>query len=372
VAFYADKDYTEDETVLEAANKVMQGQLGLHWYDAKTEKVKGKPADFRRGLTYKDLDIGSYGYTAIPENLRTSQSMVSRGSEKVGKLPDMGYVVNRKSDVWSDNVAALYEEAKARRWVPATDVPWSELDKNPLAPEMEAACAQLYTFLQECTQITLDFPSRWVALINQDFLEQKSWMCAQMLDASRLFEVFRKRALFGGSGLKRASVHAEQGLKEWLWAETYPQGSVSVNLALAGLLLAIYRHVAAFAPSRVDTVIMRYAMQDAGRQVAYGSGQLRYYIGHRPLEVPAMEQYVEDSEHVILALLGSPEILEPMIIISGGGLDAAQVRAGRIAVLKFIRLAVQEYLERISAAGLKGHSKRSRIPQLIDRIEGPA
>jgi hypothetical protein len=372
VAFYADKDYTEDATVLEAANRVMQGHLGLEWYDAKTEKVKGKPADYKRGLTYEDLNLGTYGYTAIPENVRTSQSMVSRGSEKIGKLPDMGYVVNRKSDVWSDNVAALYEEVKSRRWVPATDIPWVELGKNPLAPEVEAAFAQIYTFLQECTQITLDFPSRWVPIINQDFLELKSWMCAQMLDASRLFEVFRKRALFGGSGLKRANVAAEQGLKEWLWADLYPHGSASINLALGGYLLVLFRHLGAFAPNIVDRTIMAYAMQDAARQVAYGSGQLRYFARHRPLEISAMEQYIDDEEHVLLALFGSPEVLEPLIIISGGGLEAAQVRNGRIAVIKFIKLAVQEYLERISAAGLKGHSKRSRIQGLVDRIEAPS
>ena len=87
----------------------------------------GRPSDPKRGLTYQDLNVGTYGYTNIPEDVRTSQSMVSRGSEKVGKLPDMGYVVNRKSDVWSDNVAELYEEVKARRWVPATDIPWTEL-----------------------------------------------------------------------------------------------------------------------------------------------------------------------------------------------------------------------------------------------------
>ena len=109
MAFYADKDYTQDEASLEAANQVMQGNLRLHWYDAKTEKIKGKPADLRRGLTYQDLDIGEYGYSRIPEHVRNSQSMVARGSEKWGKLPDMGYVVNRKSEVWSDNVTDLYE-----------------------------------------------------------------------------------------------------------------------------------------------------------------------------------------------------------------------------------------------------------------------
>ena len=163
--------------------------------------------------------------------------MVARGSDKSGKLPDMGYVVNRKSDVWSDNVSELYEEAKARRWAPATDIPWAALHEHPLGQNSKSRAAQLYTFLQECELVSMDFPSRWVPLINQDFIEQKSFMCAQMLDASRLLEVFRKRALYGGAGMKRANVNAEQGLKEWLWADKYPQGSVSINLSLAGFLL---------------------------------------------------------------------------------------------------------------------------------------
>ena len=372
MAFYADKDYTEDAAVLEAANQVMQGNLRLHWYEAKTERFKGRPSNMRRGLTYQDLDVGSYGYTNIPENVRTSQSMVSRGSEKVGKLPDMGYVVNRKSDVWSDNVTELYEESKARRWVPATDIPWKELHANPLGRDLEIACSQLYTFLQECQIVSMDFPSRWVPLINQDFLEQKSWMCAQMLDASRLLEAFRKRALYGGHGLGRASATAEQGLKEWLWAEKYPHGSVSINLSLAGFLLVVYRQVAAFAPNKVDRAIMGYAMQDAGRQVAYGFGQIRYHLKHRPHEMHAIEEYLHDTEHALIGLIGSPELLEPMIIICGGGLERDQVDKGRVATAKFIRLVVREYMERIAAAGLSEHSGQSRIPAMIDRIAAPA
>ncbi len=369
MAFYADKDYTVDQEVLQAMQQVMQGNLGLHWYDAKTEHIKGKPGDLRRGLTYRDLDIGSYGYTSIPEDVRTSQSMVARGSEKVGKLPDMGYVINRKSDVWSDNVTELYEEDKSRRWTPAVDVPWSDLGANPLPPDLEAALAQLYTFLQECSLVSLDFASKWVPLINQDFIEQKSWMCAQMLDWARLLEVFRKRALYGGSGLKRASATAEQGLKEWLWADTFVEGSLSINLSLAGLLLALCRHVAAYAPGKADRAIMRFAMQDTARQTAYGLGHIRYFLKHRAAHVGALQEYVDETEHVMLGLLGSPEVLEPLIIISGGGLEREQVKAGREATARFINLAVREYLERLDAAGLSGRAKRSRIPAVIDRLQ---
>ena len=369
MAFYAYKDYTEDQEVLEAMNQVMAGNLGLHWFNANTEKIKGHASDPSRGLTYDDLNIGSYGYTNLPEHLRTSQSMVARGSDKSGKLPDMGYVVNRKSDVWSDNVSELYEETKARRWAPATDIPWAALGEKPVNDTLEVACAQLYTFLQECELVSLDFPSRWVALVNQDFIEQKSFMCGQMLDASRLLEVFRKRTLYGGAGMKRANVNAEQGLKEWLWAETYPQGSLSINLALGGMLLAIFRHVAAFAPSVTDRAIMRKAMQDSGRWVSYGTGCLSYHLEHQPGQRVALHEYLDESEHVMLGIIGSAEFLEPLIIISGGGLEKDQVKAGRVAVSKLIKLMMREYFERLDYAGLGGRTERSRLPHVIERIQ---
>jgi hypothetical protein len=205
-------------------------------------------------------------------------------------------------------------------------------------------------------------------LINQEFLEVKSFMCAQMLDWARLLEAFRKRALHTGLGLKRASATAEQGLKEWLWAETYPQGSLSINLALGGFLMAVARQVAAFAPGKVDRVLMGYAMQDTARCVAYGQGALRYLLAHRPAQKGAMEEYLDQTEHVMVALFGSPELLEPMIIICGGGLHPDQIKAGRAAAARFIRLVVSEYLERLERAGLTGRASRSRLPAVVARI----
>jgi hypothetical protein len=369
VAFYADKDYTTDQAVLAAMIAVMQGNLTLSWFDSPTDKVKCRPADPRRGLTYDDVNAGSYGYEAIPEYVRDQQSMVARGSAKPGQYPDMGYVVNRKSDVWSDNVAALYEESKARRWAPAIDVPWASLDAHPLPLEIEAACAQLYTLLQECTLVALDFPSRWVALINQEFIELKSFLCAQMLDGARLLEAFRKRALYGGAGMGRASAAAEQGLKELLWASLYPRGSLSINLGLQGLLLAIYRQVAAFAPSPADRAIMGHAMQDAARHVSYGSGALRYYLAHQPDERAALGKYLDDSEHALAGIFGAPELLEPLIVICGGGLGRPEIDRGRDAVRKMIALAYREYAERLLAAGLDRTG--SRLAAIIAQATAP-
>ena len=115
MAFYLEKDYFEDVELFNLVQQVMSGDLTLHWYDAKTERVRLTPRDPARGLTYADCNVGSYGYDQLPELIRTNYSMAPRGAELWGKLPDLGYTVNRKSDVWADNVVALYEEAKARR-----------------------------------------------------------------------------------------------------------------------------------------------------------------------------------------------------------------------------------------------------------------
>lgn len=131
---------------------------------------------------------------------------------------------------------------------------------------------------------------------------------------------------------------AEQGLKEWLWADTYAYGSLSINLLLGGFMLAVYRQTAAFAPSRVDRTIMRYAMQDVARHVSYGMGALRYHLQHQPDEKAALNAYLDGAEHTMLALLGSAELLEPLIIICGGGLEDVAVRAGCEAAVRFIRL----------------------------------
>ena len=39
MAFYLEKDYFEDVELFNLVQQVMSGDLTLHWYDAKTERV---------------------------------------------------------------------------------------------------------------------------------------------------------------------------------------------------------------------------------------------------------------------------------------------------------------------------------------------
>lgn len=363
MAYFAEKDFFEDLALIELTQRVFSGNLTLQWYGAKTEKVACQPHNPERGFTYDDCNVGTYGYTQLPEFIRHNYSMAARGSEMVPGLPDLGYTINRKSDVWSDNVAALYEEAKARRWTPAVDIDWAALKAAPLPTALEAAMSQLCTSLEEIALVMMEFPSRWVSAINQEFLELKSYLCAQMIDEARHVEVFRKRALAGGSGLKRASATAEQALKEILFAETYPEASLACNLMLGSLLLGVFRQAGSTATA-VDAKIFRLSMQDTARALAYGMGHMRYHLQHQPHRAQFLHDFLDRTEHTFLGIAGSPELLEPLIVLAGGGTSKPALRTGTRRVHRALQATVDEYLERLHAVGLDRHT-RSRLPSFV-------
>lgn len=362
MSYFAHKDFFGDTGLYEFVQQVMSGELTLSWYHPGTEPARCRPASAARGLTYADCNVGSYGYDAIPEFVRGKNSMAARGSLLWGALPDLGYTVNRKSDVWSDNVVALYEEGKTRRWTPAIDIPWAELADGARPPVLEAATAQLCTVLEEMALVAMEAPGRWVYLINQQFLEVKSFLCGQMLDEARHVEVFRKRALTGGQGLKRASVSTEQALRELLAADTYPKASLGINVVLGSLQLGIYRHLAAIADSEADRKIFILPAQDVARSVAYGIGALRYQLAAQPHQARALCEYLLETEHTIVGLLGSPELSEPLVILSGGGLEAEQRLRGAARVRQWLRQTVDELFARLRHAGLGSYPRESRLP----------
>jgi hypothetical protein len=110
-------------------------------------------------------------------------------------------------------------------------------------------------------------------------------------------------------------------------------------------------------------------MQDAARHVTYGMGALRYHLQRQPEQTTALDAYLDSTEHVLLALLGSRELLEPLIIICGKGIEREQVRAGCAAVARFVRLVEREYLERLSCAGLDRSG--GQFARIVSQIEPP-
>ena len=152
-----------------------------------------------------DIAVGSYG--EVPEH-PGHRSMAPRGADVDADTADMGYILNWKTDMWSDNVTELYEEAVARQWSATRDIPWGDLRELPA--DVEHAMCQLCTLLTEVEMIAADLPAKWMWRMNHDFIEAKMFLCTQIMDEARHAEVFRKRALANGGGLLVSARRADE------------------------------------------------------------------------------------------------------------------------------------------------------------------
>jgi hypothetical protein len=355
VAYIAPRDYSQDPEIFAKVMRIMTGDLDLSWMQHVGEPAAFRPSEPRRGLTLDDINRGSYGPDRIPEIVRNNFSMAPRGSILPPGLPSLGYKLNRKSDVWSDLAARLYEEGKSRRWAPARDVPWQALDAHPHPERTEHALRQLCTDLVAIGLVCCDVPAYWEWRMNQEFHEVKYLMCVQMFDAARIAEAFRKRALYGDGSLGVECVELGELLKSIFESDTYPQASAGMNLLLMGFVQALGRHLEWAASNPADTFLGTRLAQDASRFVAYGVDHVRGHLRARPGEIDLLAEHLDWTENALVGALAAKEVIEPLIVLSGG---LAPVR-------RLYERATQEYFERARAAGLGDRRARSPLADFL-------
>ncbi len=357
MGYYARDDFFNDPELIARSVEVLRGNLKLDWMALETEKVRCRPSHPDRGLTYDDTNVGGYGWERIPEQIRHNFSMAPRGCIMPPGLPSLGYDINRKSEVWSDDCARLYEESKSRIWNSALDVPWAELERAGGDRDAELATAQLYTDL--CTMATVlgDIPSKWVWRINHELLELKSWLCAQMYDAARLADAFRKRAIAGGAGLGRDHAAVEELVKGAFDSGTFPCASLCANLTLAGLMQVLLRQIGASARSTADQTLVALSLQDVSRFIAYGTSQARYLLGQRPHERASLAGHLDGFENMVIGYLGSPLAYSALAVVAGGSRAGAAKAAPRVA--------------RLYAAFGTEHAARRRRTGVVSEAQSP-
>ena len=345
-------------TDLSYLERARQGHFDWSWLRSTGSEwgVRARPS--RLGLTLRDIAVGSYG--EVPED-PPRRTMAPRGSDVDPDVPDMGYTVNGKAEVWSDNLLDLYEEAVSRQWSATRDIPWSELPE--LDPDIEHAMCQLCTVLSEVEMVASDFPAKWLWRINHDFVEAKMFLCTQVMDEARHTEVFRKRALANGGGLGKAKAVVERFLKLILDARTYDEGSALMHLLGEGIVLSLFRAGELIAPSPVEKRIFRLCMQDEARHVAYGTMHLRYRLARDPSLAEDFHSYLDQGEEIIGMLFSTPEVVEPTALLVAGSVEAAE-QVGLAGADMLRTRVIEEYLQRCDHAGLP---RRGRV-QLPDEL----
>ncbi|MGE3600143.1 MAG: hypothetical protein AB7N70_31840, partial [Dehalococcoidia bacterium] len=129
----------------------------LRWLERRD--VWGQPAETNEkkgGLLLHELDKGVAA--EVPDESKNLTGR-TRGSVPRSGVPRVGnYSVRTKADIWLRNGSELYEEAVARQWSSATDIPGES--SKPLADDIERAECQLATFLTEGEFVAGDVPGK--------------------------------------------------------------------------------------------------------------------------------------------------------------------------------------------------------------------
>ena len=367
MSYYGSTDYSRNDDFALRIRDIRKGNLDLGWLDAGTEQIEVNRDNPKRGLTYLDVNQGSYGYDDLPEIPRGPRGAAPRGAAyDVAEQADLEPELNRKSDVWAYKVASFTEEAMSRQWDATTDVPWSDLDRYERPDEIEVAFAQLCTFFTEVEMIATDLPAKWVWRMNNQFQEVKHFIATQAMDEARHAEVFRKRALAGGVGLMEALPQAEHSLKAILDCDSYSEASAFMHLLAEGNVLTMFRFSEYISPTPVDKRMFQLVMQDEARHVSYGMQHLRWIIDNTPERKEQIHLALDEGESFTIQQFDA-SLMESMIVLAGKGTKPAQIKAGLEIVGDMQVKQVEEYFHRLKRAGFEERIARSKFqPMLAD------
>src|SRR5205814_3801194 len=78
MSYLSTTDFAEDRAFVERFRRTMKGDLELSWLDEPRERVRCRPQNERRGLTFRALGVGPYGVTEMPELIRQNPSCPPR------------------------------------------------------------------------------------------------------------------------------------------------------------------------------------------------------------------------------------------------------------------------------------------------------
>ena len=288
----------------------------------------------------------------IPEEVSSNLGMAPRGSVVEPGVPDFGFAVRKKQEVWYDKVADLYEQAKAQQWNATTDIPWKDL--RPLPDAIERAVCQLMTFLAENEFLALYLPAKFIGKIAPQFQEVVMFLATQVEDEARHLEVFTKRALANGGGLQYVSASTEWSLKSLLQQEDFTNGSFLLSVLGEGTFLELLKFIEEHAPEPVTAKILHNVRQDEGRHVTYGLAHIAYQLKRDPDLKNRLIQAAEERASFLYETSGNhPFVQHALAVLAGGGDGRTALAAGAEQAKGLTALMHESRMKRLLSIGFE-------------------
>ena len=340
-----------DVKTMEMLRKEPEIDLDLGWIEmAKSWGWKATPG--KRGLTLDDISEGELG--VIPETTRNYTGR-PRGVVPRPGAPRVGTPYSDRADTWADSLMLLYEEALARQWSSATDIPWETLE--PLPDDLELAMCQLSTFLTEVEFVAGDIPGRWLPSISPEFFEVQLFLGTQIMDEGRHLDVFRKRALANGGGLMEGLGFAAVGS---VGSSDFAEASTFLHIIGEGFVQSMFRMGEYISQNEAEKRIFRRSAEDESRHVAFGVMHLKHLIATQPERREEIHHYLDKGESGLLnsqaGVTFNASTMESLAILLGGGVD--KFDEGVKLLISIRQRQVKEYVHRLQVCGFADRLER--------------
>jgi TusA-related sulfurtransferase len=252
---------------------------------------------------------------------------VPRGAVAEAGNPEFSFALHNAEEVWTDNAADLYEQAKSSQWNASTDIPWDELPELP--EDLEWAVCQIMTFLAENEFSAFYVPAKFLHRIHPHFIEPILFLATLVQDEARHIEAFTKRAMANGGGLQYSSVMTERSLHSLFIEEDYFKSSFMMHVLGEGTFLDLLQFIENYAPDDVTRKIVQLARQDEARHVAYGISHVRQQLQNQPGLIQSLFETVEQRQHFVSAASGgNSHTMEALAILAGGGRNPDLLQKG--------------------------------------------
>lgn len=267
----------------------------------------------------------------VVERAPSTWGLAARGAKVEAGGPAFPFPLDRRDQVWSDSAAAIYRQAAANQWDPATAVPWD--DPFVLADEVEAAVVQVMTYLVENENAALAVPARFLGQLHPHFREVVQALAVQVADEARHVEVFTRRAGLRGLEPGLSTAGGQASLLTLLEEPDYAVAHFLLSVLGEGTFLPLLAFIEAHGPDPVTRRVAHLALADEGRHVAFGMAHLSDVLVADPGLRFRLATAIRRRHDALADTAGlNADVFDSLVVLAAGSWSPEAIARGYSAV----------------------------------------
>jgi hypothetical protein len=268
----------------------------------------------------------------VVDRPQATWGLAARGALIEPGGPAFPFALGEKGRVWAGAAGAIYRQAVASQWDPATAVDWDAPFQLPA--EVEAAVVQVMTYLIENENAALAVPARFLGQVHPHFREVVQVLAVQVADEARHVEVFTRRAGLRDAEPGLSTVGGQASLLTLLEEPDYAVAHFVLSVLGEGTFLALLAFLEAHGPDPVTRQVTRLALVDEGRHVAFGMAHVGEVLAKDPDLRPQLARAIRRRHDALAHTAGlNAEVFDALVLLAAGGWEPAAVERGYAAVM---------------------------------------